>query len=83
MSEDGSAPEGEMTAPVVGAGSAQEVVDVQENMPPPAVPLREDQIQNAVAFLSHPKVCSSCSCVQRFLFTLRSLDVERARKAHL
>lgn len=53
-----------MPAPVVGAGAAQEVVDTQEDVPLTAALLREDQIQNAVAFLSHPKVSMMPSAFQ-------------------
>ena len=56
-------------APVAGAGSAQEVPELPIEEPPTTIfsplpaadgdtapPLREDQIANAVSFLSHDKV---------------------------
>ncbi len=59
---------GDVPAPVAGAGSAQEVPELPVEDPPAtfsplpstdgdtAPPLREDQIANAVSFLSHDKV---------------------------
>ena len=59
---------GDVPAPVAGAGSAQEVPELPVEEPPAtfsplpltdgdtAPPLREDQIANAVSFLSHDKV---------------------------
>ena len=44
------------------AGLQDATADVGHSAPPAnsaAAPLREDQIQNAVSFLSHPKVCQN------------------------
>ena len=55
--DGGPAGDGAVPAPIAGAGSAQEVLDSTDPAEDlPSAPLREDQIQNAVAFLSHPKV---------------------------
>ena len=64
MSDGGA---GDAAAPVAGAGSAQEAAELPTVQPPApysplptagdtAPPLREDQIANAVSFLSHDKV---------------------------
>lgn len=40
-------------------------VAASENLPTDsAAPIREDQVQNAINFLSHPKVYSSFCCTQ-------------------
>lgn len=50
----------EQSSAAVGLQDA--TADVGHSAPPAtsaAAPLREDQIQNAVSFLSHPKVCQN------------------------
>lgn len=81
MSEDGSAPRGDMPAPVVGAGAGQEVVDIQELVPPPVAPLREDHVQNAVAFLNHPKVHGSSEDAKRSFLERKGLTAAEMAEA--
>ncbi|XP_020270622.1 peroxisomal membrane protein PEX14 [Asparagus officinalis] len=73
----------ELSKPVDGNGQAAEAVNDISERPflAPSEPMREDQVQNAVKFLSHPKVRGSPVIYRRSFLEKKGLTKEEIDEA--